>query len=157
MRAGRELLRWVARMQNHPVRNIMFILSGAVVAWCGFLGYWLSPASPAQVITYKVVILAALVSTLAFIAVYSGQARWWRNPIGRTIVLIDVEVFVALVPIALSLFFSLSRVTSEIAAGLDLAAIGSIPVTMCWRTWVWIQLRRLPGQDDRTPQEDHAS
>jgi hypothetical protein len=112
------------------------ILAGA------WLGYRVSPGSHSQVLIYRVVVTSALASNAAFLAVYTSLARWWRNSIGRTIVAVDFAVFLALLPVALSLYFTFSRLDSRLAAGLDLASITAIPVTMCWRIWTWLHLQR---------------
>lgn len=153
MTAGRPRPRPRARVQRvlvgavvHPWRSASLLFCAGIVVVAAFIGYSEVPGSNAQVIIYRVVVLTAMAATIVFVTVYSRLARWWRNPIGRTIVAVDAAVFMALLPISLSLFFTFTRLTSQLAAGLDLAAISSIPISMGWRIHAWLRLPRVPGQ-----------
>lgn len=90
----------------------------------------------------KVAELAAIASIAGFTACYSWWAPWWRNQIGRTIVVKDLLLIVALLPASLSLFFHFSRLTSRVAAWADIAMIGLIAPVMIWRVWVFRKLHR---------------
>lgn len=94
------------------------------------------------ILLFKVAELFAMASIIVFVAVYWRLAPWWRNPIGRTIVIKDIALFVALIPSALSLFLQFNRLTSHIAAWFDMCCIASIGVIMLWRTAVWIRVHK---------------
>ena len=99
------------------------------------------------ILAFKVVEIAAVVTIGAFIAVYTRYARWWRNAIGRTIVIKDVALILVLLPSILSIFFSFNRLTSNIAAWFDVASFSAIPVIMCWRILVWRKIHKdKPGE-----------
>lgn len=132
----------VARLLAHRLRVTTFLFAAAIIATGAWAGYRVVPGSHMQVFIYRAVVTSALASNAAFLAVYTSLARWWRNPVGRTIVAVDLAVFLALLPVALSLYFTFSRLDSRLAAGLDLASITAIPVTMCWRIWTWLHLQR---------------
>ena len=53
-----------------------------------------------------------------FVAVYGYLADWRHNPIGRTVVWLDILLALALAPSTLSLFFHFNRLTSA-RRGLD--------------------------------------
>ena len=92
------------------------------------------------ILLYRIAEFFAIGSIILFVAVYWRLAPWWRNPIGRTIVVKDLALLLALIPGVLSLFFDFNRVTSRIAAWFDLVCIVSIGVIMLWRTVVWIKV-----------------
>jgi hypothetical protein len=90
----------------------------------------------------RIVLIADLAAILAFIADYSRLAPWQRNPIGRTIVIKDILLVVILVPTVLSLFFHFSRLTSHVAAWIDIGAFGLIVPVMLWRVVVFERIHR---------------
>lgn len=92
---------------------------------------------------FKVTEVASLVTIIAFVAYYTWLAPWWRNPIGRTIVVKDLALILVLLPSALSIFFHFNRLTSYVAAWFDVASFALVPVIMCWRIVVWRRLDRL--------------
>lgn len=97
------------------------------------------------ILLFKIVLLADLAALAAFIGLYTAWAPWWRNPIGRTIVVKDVLLALALLPSVLSLFFHFSRLTSHVAAWCDVATFGLIGPVMVWRCAVWRKIVR--GRD----------
>jgi hypothetical protein len=119
----------------------------AVSAWLGF-SYW--QRGSVQVDTYRASLIFATTGTFCFIATYSYLAPWWRNLIGKTIVLKDLALLLALTPITLSLFFTFNRFTSRLASAADLVSISSIGVIMLWRTAVWIRVHQVSGQVSST-------
>lgn len=104
------------------------------------------------ILLLKVSCLSGFLSLTAWVVIYSFLAPWWRNPIGRTLVAKTALVALLLVPTALSLFLHFNRLTSHIAAWIDVGLIGLITPVMIWRSVVWVRLHkagRLPadGQD----------
>jgi hypothetical protein len=97
-----------------------------------------------QVITFcfKVIDVTALVTIVAFVAYYSTIAQWYRNPVGRTIVLKDIALALILVPSALNLFLHFNELSSHIAAWFDVASFGAVPVIMVWRIIVWRRIHK---------------
>ena|SRR5215475_13375350 len=94
------------------------------------------------ILLFKVTLIAAAVSIGTFIATYSMWAPWWRNPIGRTIVIKDILLVLVLVPSILSLFFAFNRLTSHIAAWVDVALFGALTPVMLWRVVVFHRIHR---------------
>lgn len=92
---------------------------------------------------FKIVIVADLVTLAAFVAVYTRLAKWWANTIGRTIVIKDILLGAALTPSVLSLFLKFNRLTSHIAAWVDIALFAGIAAVMVWRCFVWGKLHRI--------------
>lgn len=90
----------------------------------------------------RIVLISGVVSILLFVAQYTRLAPWWRQPVGRTIVVKDLLLVLLFIPTILSLFFSLNRLTSHLAAWLDVALIGLVTPVMVWRTWVWEKIHR---------------
>lgn len=106
----------------------------------------------AIVLALKVALIADLVTLAAFAAEYSWRARWWSNAIGRTLVIKDLLLGAALTPSILALFFRFTRLTSRIAAWVDVALFAAIAVVMLWRVVVFERIHREkagapPGPD----------
>jgi hypothetical protein len=95
---------------------------------------------PLTTLLFQLVIIADIVSITAFVLIYSKLAPWWRNPIGRTIVIKDILLTLVLIPSALSLFLHFSRLTSEVASWLDIVLLGSITPVMLWRIRIWFKI-----------------
>ena len=97
-------------------------------------------------------LIADLIAVILFTVIYSVLAPWWRNPIGRTLVMMDVLVGLAVLPTVLSLFWSFNRLTSLIAAWADVGIFAAIALVILARIPLWVRLhkRRQPGdgQDD---------
>jgi len=89
------------------------------------------------VLLLKIILIADVVAIAAFIGEYWRLAPWWRDPIGRTIVTKDILLLLALIPSVLSLFLKFSRLTSHIAAWLDVVVLGAMGPVMVWRIVVW--------------------
>lgn len=94
------------------------------------------------ILLFKIVIIADLVTLAAFIGDYSRLARWWKDPVGRTIAIKDLLLGAALTPSALSLFFRFNRLTSQVAAWVDVALFAAIAVVMAWRIVVFERVHR---------------
>lgn len=101
------------------------------------------------VLLLKIALIAGFTSIIGWVAVYTRLAKWWRNPIGRTLVIKSLLLAGLLVPTTLSLFFKLTRTGSLIAAWVDVVLIGGIAPVMCWRTAVWLReyRRGKPGPE----------
>jgi len=89
------------------------------------------------VLALKVGLAAGVVSVSAFIADYTWRAPWWRDPIGRTLVVMEILVVLLFIPSILSLFFSFNRLSSVIAAWIDAGLICLVTPVTIWRIVVW--------------------
>lgn len=105
----------------------------------------------AIVLALKIVLVSGFVSLVTWIAVYTRLARWWRNPIGRTLVAKTALIALLFIPTALSLFFHLSARDSRIAGWTDVVLIGLVTPVMWWRIRVWLRLHRA----GRLPRNGH--
>ena len=103
------------------------------------------------ILCFKVAEVCGIVTIAAFVLCYSRWAPWWRNAIGRTIVIKDLLLIVAFIPSLLSLFLQFNRLTSHLAAWLDVAMISLISPVMLWRIWVFRKIHeqgRIPPDDE---------
>jgi len=104
------------------------------------------------ILCFKVVEVASVVTIAAFVACYSRWARWWTNPIGRTIVIKDIALIFVLLPSIMSIFLQFNRLSSHIAAWFDIASFAAVPVIMVWRIAVWRKIhgdrKHLAAPDD---------
>lgn len=96
---------------------------------------------------FKADLIADIVAVVLFTVVYSLLAPWWRNPIGRTLVVMDILVGAAVCPSVLSLFWSFNRLTSLIAAWADVAVFGAIALVILARIPLWIRLHKKDADD----------
>ena len=96
----------------------------------------------AILLAFKVVEVASVVTIAVFIGCYTRWAAWFRNPIGRTIVLKDIALILVLIPSILSIFINFSRFTSHIAAWFDVGSFALVPIIMCWRIAVFRKIHR---------------
>ena len=103
------------------------------------------------VLCLKIALISGFVSLITWVAVYTALAPWWRNPVGRTLVVKTLLIAGLFVPTTLSLFFNLNRFDSRLAAWTDAALIGAVTPVMIWRTAVWVKLHRL----GRLPRNRH--
>lgn len=97
------------------------------------------------ILLLKIVLIAGEVSIVGFIAQYTRLAPWWRSPVGRTIVIKDALLALVLLPTILSLFLSFNRLTSHIAAWVDVGLFALVAVVMGWRSWIWERIHRHGG------------
>lgn len=102
------------------------------------------------VLLLKIVLIADVLSIVAFIVTYGRLAPFWRNPIGRTIVIKDALLVLVLLPSILSLFFQFNRLSSHIAAWLDIALLGLLVPVMLWRCAVWIRIHQQKAAQDES-------
>jgi hypothetical protein len=106
--------------------------------------------SPSLVILLtKTALVADMVSIVAFVLDYSRLAPWWRNPVGRTIVIKDLFLLGVVSLVVASVFFQFSRFTSEVAAWAQVALLGGMALAMCWRIWVFERIHRHRPPKDR--------
>lgn len=96
------------------------------------------------VLLFKVVLLAGAVSALGFVGLYWRLTRgaMWHNTLGRSIVIFDLLVVLCLTPSLLSLFFTFNRLTSHVAAWIDVVLFGLITPVMLHRCLVWWRARQ---------------
>lgn len=102
----------------------------------------------------RVFLISGFASIVLWVALYSAWAKWWRNVIGRTLVVKDALIAMLLVPTSLALFFHLSRADSIVTAWADVVLIGLITPVMAWRVVAWSKFRREDRRED--PDDDGA-
>ena len=108
----------------------------------------------AILLAFKVVEVASVVTIAAFIACYSRWAKWWANPIGRTIVYKDIALILVLIPSILSIFIDFNRLTSHIAAWFDVGSFALVPVIMVWRIAVFRKIHKDGPQESAPPDQE---
>lgn len=89
---------------------------------------------------FKVMLVADVTAVALFVAVYSYLSPWRRNPIGRTLVYLDILLAAAVTPSLLSLFFHFSRLTSHVAAWIDVGLFALIALALLARIPLWVRL-----------------
>lgn len=86
---------------------------------------------------------AVLVTVLAFVIQYTWYAPWWRDPLGRTIVIKDLCLVAAIAPM-LVLRWLLQNDPGWLTffRWLSLAMVAAIAPVMIWRMVVWRKIHR---------------
>lgn len=107
----------------------------------------------AIILLFKIGAIAGFASIITWVAVYTRLAKWWRNPIGRTLVAKSLLLAGLLVPTIMSLFFHFNRLTSYVAGWVDVALICAIAPVMIWRSVVWLRIGRHAGEVPPIAQE----
>ena len=100
------------------------------------------------ILLFKITLIADEAAIVAFIVIYTLFAKWWKNIIGRSIVLLDGLLGLAFLPSIISFFFHFSRLTSRIAGWVDLGIFALIAGVMIWRSVIWIRIHRKSGEVD---------
>lgn len=98
----------------------------------------------AILLAFKVVLLSGAVSVALFVAVYHRLTRGavWKNEIGRTLIWKDILLILCLLPSILSLFAHFNRLTSHIAAWVDVVMFGALTPVTLWRVQVWRRIHK---------------
>lgn len=86
--------------------------------------------------------VAAFAALAQWIAVYTWLQPWWRSWIGRSLVGLAAASMVTPALFILSLFFNLSRATSQVLAWAEVAVLIVITIGMVWRSVIWVQVSR---------------
>jgi hypothetical protein len=102
----------------------------------------------------KIVLIADIAAILTFVGDYSLLAKWWRNPIGRTLVLKDLFLLGVISLTVLSVFFHFSRLTSTAAGWLEVAMLGGMALAMLWRVVVFERIHRHKKSDEDPRYDD---
>jgi hypothetical protein len=110
----------------------------------------------AIILCFKIVEVASVATIVSFVACYTLWAPWYRNAIGRTIVIKDLLLIVVFIPSILSIFLHYNRLTSHIAAWLDVAMIGLISPVMIWRTYIFWKIHRDGKRGDAMPSDQEG-
>lgn len=100
------------------------------------------------ILLFKIVLVCGAVSVALFVAEYTWRTKWgcWRNDIGRTLVWKDILLILCLLPSILSLFLHFNRLTSHIAAWVDVGLFGLLTPVMIWRTAVFERVHKQSGK-----------
>lgn len=101
------------------------------------------------IILYRIADPVAIAGVCAFVAYYTYLAPWWREAFGITLVIKDVLLGLLLALVALSLFWGLSRLTSEIIAWAELVLLMLIGPVLFWRTAVFAVMAAREGREWR--------
>lgn len=90
----------------------------------------------------KFVTISALVFGFLFVVQYTAYSPWWRDPIGRTVVAMDLAIFCALLPLVLGTFFHFTYREELTVAWISIGALGAVSVIEAWRMVVWYFTRK---------------
>lgn len=92
------------------------------------------------ILAFRVVLIVIPVAVAMWVAVYTYLSKWWKNPIGKTVVRFAVVVALAIVPSVLSLFFNFNRTTSRVAAWIDVVLFSQVAWSVLRRIPLWVRL-----------------
>ena len=126
------------------------VLAAALVAYAA-LGYWWSGNGTAEAWLYRIGLTAATVMPVAFVAVYSAAARWWRNEVGSALCLSALAVVPTVAPLAYAFWFDGGVLTSSWLAWLAVSGPALSALALGRMSFVWWRLYRsgrLGGQGE---------
>lgn len=89
------------------------------------------------ILLLKVFLVTGEASLVIWMILYTIYQPWWRDPVGRTLVIETLLIAGLFVPSILSLFFHFNHLTSQVAAWIDLGLIAAVTPVMLWRIAVW--------------------
>lgn len=98
------------------------------------------------VLAFRVVLIAAEAGAVLFAGVYTFLARWHKNPVGKSVVIVDALLGAGLLPSILSLFLQFNRLTSRVSAWLDVAIFGIMAAGLLHRAALWPKLHYGDGK-----------
>ena len=106
----------------------------------------------AILLLFKIVLVSGAVSVALFVAEYTWRTRGgcFRNDIGRTLVWKDLLLIACLLPSILSLFLHFNRLTSHIAAWVDVGLFGLLTPAMLWRIAVFERVHKQKDDTEET-------
>lgn len=105
------------------------------------------------ILLFKIVLLTNIAAILAFVGIYTKFAPWWKNVIGRSIVILDLLLGAAFIPSVISLFWSLNRLTSHIIAWIDIGIFALIAGAMATRCITWVRIHKKEKSPEETTEE----
>lgn len=112
---------------------------------------------PAILLALKIVLPAAVASCLWFLGDYTNLSRpsggWWTDPVGRTLVLLDLLIVVTLIPACLSVFLHFNRLDNAVAGWLQVVLLGLITPLMLYRSVLFRRLRNQARAGEKTQKE----
>lgn len=88
-------------------------------------------------LVFKIVLVTGFLSLIAWIVIYTAYQPWWKDQIGRTLVIKTALIAGMFIPSILALFFHLNRSDSVAAGWIDVMLIGAVTPVMLWRIMVW--------------------
>lgn len=100
-----------------------------------------------MLLALKIAVPAAFFTLVSWVVQYTLLARWWRNDIGRTLVVKTAVIAALLVPTTIMLFVPVTPVVARIAGWLDVALIAMITPVMWWRILVFDRVYRAGAGD----------
>jgi hypothetical protein len=87
------------------------------------------------------VVYAATALTLLFVIQYTLSSPWWRDQVGRTVVMKDVCLLALLVPSSVLMVWP-HALTPLQAEWIGVSSIGGVAIAMAWRMAVWYRIRK---------------
>lgn len=92
-------------------------------------------------VSARVVSVATLVLSLVFIVQYTVYSPWWRDQVGRTIVIEAAGIFLAVLFPTVEEFVTPTRTEQEVISWVSIGTVACIAVTLLWRIIVWHRIR----------------
>lgn len=89
-------------------------------------------------------LLAMMLVLVAAIAQYTAYARWWKDPVGITIVLLEAFLLIEIVPQEYGQWF-VHTVNGAIVIGYVTVGLAElVTLGLAWRMIVWRWIKRHP-------------
>lgn len=97
-------------------------------------------------------IVVTFCASLAFIALYTAVAPWWRSPLGRNLVAFDASLSLTLLPAVVHHAFGFRSAEDVVFAWFTVVAFALVPCVIVWRAVILLRMQRShlhdpPGGD----------
>lgn len=89
----------------------------------------------------ETVTLAAFFANVVFIVVYLTLAPWWRTPLGRNIMALDVALSLALLPATLHYLFGVTVADNPVFGWFVVAMVALVALIVMQRTLILLRLQ----------------
>jgi hypothetical protein len=108
----------------------------------------LSPGALSLVMSVQAAeVLTTFFCSLAFIALYTVVAPWWRNPLGRNLVAFDASLSLTLLPSVIHHTFGPSAASSAFFGWFTVVAFAMVPCVIIWRAVIMVRMQRAHLHD----------
>lgn len=91
--------------------------------------------------------IVAFFAAVAFIALYTAIAPWWRSPLGRNLVALDGSISLTLLPSVLHHALGVSSADTPAFAWFTVCAFALVPCVIAWRAWILCRIQFGPKGD----------
>jgi hypothetical protein len=112
----------------------------------------LSPQTLSLVMAVQTdLIMVTFFCSLAFVALFTLVAPWWRYPAGRSTVALDAALALTLLPSVVHHIFGFRSAEDPFFAWFTVGAFALVPCVIVWRAVIIVRMQRAGVKDPGQP------